>query len=137
MASTSDDTDAVALATGKLPPTMEVQNEGPAASHGQAETALNAILELLERNKNNKKSSQSQISASQDGSFDSTMSVDHNVQLLSELQAIVQNYHLGKEQIPRSGVAGEDIELPHYDGTATLPEMQRVRGSHASVASVY
>jgi hypothetical protein len=126
MTSASDDTFAVALATGSLPPTMEGQNDGSAASHTQAETALNAIQELLERNKNNKKSSQSQISPSQDRSFDSTMSVDHNLQLFSELQAIVQNYHVGKEQIPRSGVAGEDIELPHYDGTGPLPEMQRV-----------
>ena len=122
MAPARDDIDTVPL-TGTLPPTTKAQIESPAASPSQAETTLSAIVDLLERHKNSKKSSESQISASHNGSFDSTMSVDHNLKLLSELQAIIENH---KEQIPRSGVAEEDIDLDL--GTRPIPELQqRVR----------
>jgi hypothetical protein len=126
MASANDDKNAIALPASALPSTREGQHGIPAASPTQAETALNAILDLLERNKSNKKSHQSQISASQDGPFDSTIYVDQNLRLLSELQAIVENYHLGKDHIPRSGVAEDDIELPRYEGAESLAEIQRV-----------
>lgn len=121
-----DSTDAVAIASGSSPARMGAQNDGPAALPSEAETTLNAMLDLLERNKSKTRGSQSRTMASQESSFDSTLSVDRNIQALHELEAIAQSYQTGREQIPRSGVADGDIDLPSYDVSGPVPEMQRV-----------
>jgi hypothetical protein len=126
MTSTSEAPETIPIVTGALRPNMDEQNEPLAVLPSRAESTLNAIQALLERYENNKKSNHSQIPASQNGSFDSTMSVDVNLQLVSQLKSVVENYHRGKEQIPRSGIAEEGIELRQYDGTGSLLEMPLV-----------
>lgn len=122
----TDSTDAVAMASRSSLAKTGDQNEGPAALPSQAETTLNAILDLLERNQNKRRATQSRTPASQESSFDSTLSVDRNLQTLHELEAIAQSYQIGKEQIPRSGIADEDIDLSNYEVSGPVPEIQRV-----------
>lgn len=123
---TTDSTDAVAIALGSPAARLGVPNDGQAALPSQAETTLNAILDLLQRNQNKKRANQSRTPASQESSFDSTLSVDRNLQTLHELEAIAQSYQIGKEQIPRSGIADEDIDLSNFEVSGQVPEMHRV-----------
>lgn len=80
----------------------------PAVS--KAESTILAILELLERSKNNQRAT--------NGSFDSSLSIDANAQLVREVDAIAKDYQAGKDGVPHSGVDGLDIVLagPHNDG---------------------
>jgi hypothetical protein len=93
----------------------------PQPRPSQAEVALNAISELLERHKNNHRPqrSASQTDSDDAKTVDTELSIDHNFRLVAEVAAIVKNYQVGKE-FPRSGIAGEDseedIQLP--DGAA-------------------
>jgi len=80
----------------------------PTAS--EAESTIKAIVSLLERSKNNQRAANE--------SFDSSLSIDANAQLVREVDAIVKGYQDGKDAVPHSGVDNLDILLsgPHNGG---------------------
>lgn len=77
----------------------------------QAEVALNAISEILQRHKNNQRPqrSDSQTDSDDAKTVNTEISIDSNVQLITEVAAIVKGYQ-GEKEFPRSGIAGEDAE---------------------------
>ncbi|KAH7330254.1 hypothetical protein BKA65DRAFT_508996 [Rhexocercosporidium sp. MPI-PUGE-AT-0058] len=103
-----------------------------AAPVTHAESVLNAILNLLERNENNYNLNQAQAltlpvnGPDVDDLLGSSLEVDHNAQLVSEIRAVAKDF-LGKQgQIPRSGVENGEIELPQVNMHGQLPLIQRV-----------